>query len=136
MISQQNLLDIAKSRFQESRILFTNDRYDGAVYLCGYALELMLKRHIVKILNWDGYPEDNPEFKKYQSFKVHNLDVLLHLSGLEKKIQSDVKMLTLWQIAGKWDSEIRYRQIGQLSKREANDIIEASRELLKYLLKL
>ena len=42
-------------------------------------------------VNWDGYPDDSTEFKSYQSFKVHNLSVLLHLSGLEKRIQNEKK---------------------------------------------
>ena len=63
MINSDDLFKIAKSRFEEASVLLKNNKYDGAVYLCGYALELMLKRHIVKILGWDGYPDSGNEFE-------------------------------------------------------------------------
>ena len=135
MISPQDLHDIAVSRYQEAKILLDNDKPDGAIYLCGYALELMLKKCIVKTLNWDGYL-DGREFENYKSFKVHNLDVLLHLSGIEKKIQADSTMYARWQIAKNWDSEIRYKQVGKVSKSEAQRIIDASKEVLNYLNKI
>lgn len=97
MIKAQQLYDIAKCRYEEAGILLVNKKADGAVYLCGYSLELILKYKIVKVLNWDGYPENSNEFKGYQSFKVHNLDVLLKLSGLEKKF----KQITQYMPVGK-----------------------------------
>jgi hypothetical protein len=133
MINSQDLLNLAKSRFDEAQILLLNKKPDGAVYLCGYSIELMLKRHIVKILNWEGYPDTNNEFENYKSFKVHNLDVLLNLAGLEKKVQLNTKMFTLWQIAKNWNSEFRYKQVGLLSISDAKSIIEASRSFLNYL---
>ena len=133
MIASQDLFDIAKARYSESKILLKNEKPDGAVYLCGYAIELMLKRQIVKIHNWDGYPSIPKEFDSYKSFKVHNLDILLNLAGLEKKVQADTKMFAIWQIVKNWDSETRYRQVNQLSKSDAEGIIEASREFLNYL---
>lgn len=136
MISPQDLFEVAKSRFEESRILLHENKPDGAVYLCGYAIELMLKRCIVQKLDWDGYPDSTKEFEDYKSFKVHNLDVLLRLAGLEKKIQGDTKMFARWQIAKNWNSEVRYKQIGRLSISDARGIINASREVLNYLVNI
>jgi len=133
MISPQDLFDIAKSRYEESKILLREHKPDGAVYLCGYAIELMLKRYIVKALDWDAYPDTDKEFWDYKSFKTHNLDVLLRLAGLEKKIQGDTSLYARWQIAKNWDSEIRYREIGRLSESDAQAIITASRDVLNYL---
>lgn len=135
MISNQKLYDLAKSRYDESKILLTNHRPDGAVYLCGYALELILKQRIVKTLDWDGYPETKKEFEYYKSFKVHDLDVLLRLCGLEKKIQADNTIFALWQIAKGWNSEIRYREIGKVPESEASGIIEATRKIINFVLR-
>lgn len=136
MISQDDLLRISLSRFKEAKILLEKNRFDGAVYLCGYALELLLKRHICTVLNWDdGYPSTSKEFDKLKlkSFKTHDLNCLLKLSGLEKQVRADSALFADWQIANTWDSEIRYRNIGSVNKTEAESTINASRTLLNYI---
>jgi hypothetical protein len=103
--------------------------------LCGYAVELVLKRHICKILGWEKYPPaENQE--SYKSFMTHKLDVLLNLAGLEKKIQSDDITFAQWQIVRKWDSEIRYKEIGTFSQVEAKSIIDATRSICNLIFKL
>ena len=135
MLTAQNIYALAKCRYEEAKILLKNDKPDGAVYLCGYALELILKWKIIKILEWDGYPETTKEFENYKSFKVHKLDVLLSLSGLGKKIQFDNNIYARWQIASTWDSEIRYKEIGRITEAEANDIIEATKQTINFILR-
>lgn len=47
-----------------------------------------------KTLKWEGFPGSTKEFQGYQSFKTHNLDILLYLrlrraiASLEKSIRS------------------------------------------------
>ena len=81
--SRSDLRRVARSRLQEAQILFDAGRYDAAVYLCGYAVELALKARICMGLGWKEYPTPK---EKYKSFYVHDLDVLLHLSGRESAI--------------------------------------------------
>jgi len=132
-MTPETLLEIAKTRFEEARILLASDKSDGAIYLCGYALELMLKRQVAKILGWEQYP-DKKEFNNgYNSFRTHDLDILLHLSGLEQEFRADNDLYVQWQKAKSWNSEIRYRKVGEITKLEASGIIEASRTVLKYL---
>jgi|CXWL01.1.fsa_nt_gi hypothetical protein len=133
MIPSQDIFDIAKSRFDEANILLKNGKPDGAVYLAGYAIELMLKRRIVHLLEWDGYPETNNEFERKMSFKTHNLDFLLHLSGLEKRIQAITQMYAKWQIARTWSEQRRYKAVGTIETAEAQDIIGATREVLNFI---
>jgi len=83
VISRTDLQKMARAKLEDAEILLQAKRYDSAVYLCGYAIELALKARICLILNWNGYPSTNAEFQKYQSFKTHELDVLLRLSGTE-----------------------------------------------------
>ncbi len=59
--------------------MFNGKRYDGAVYLSGYAVELTIKARICKTLKWPGFPETNNEWKDLQSSKTHKLEVLLLL---------------------------------------------------------
>lgn len=135
MLSSQTLYDLAKCRFDEAEILLANQKPDGAVYLSGYAVELMLKRRIVHVLDWDGFPDSNSEFEQKKSFRIHKLDTLLHFSGLEKKLKADNALFARWQIASTWDSEIRYREIGKMTEDEARDVVEASRDILNFILR-
>lgn len=73
----------------DSEVLFRARRYDGAIYLCGYAVEIALKERICKTLCWDGYPSTRGEFQDYQTFRTHSLDVLLKLSGVESTIKRE-----------------------------------------------
>ena len=86
MITATNLRAIAVAKLEDARVLLANQRLDGAAYICGYAVELCLKARICDTLNWRGYPESTSEFKDLASFKVHNLQMLLILSGRETMI--------------------------------------------------
>ena len=101
---------IARARLEDATALFKNDRLDGALYMCGYAVELALKARICTTLSWTGFPEKRSEFEDLASFKTHKLDVLLRLTGHEQRIKTD--FVWAWSAIAKWDPEARYRPIG------------------------
>ena len=133
MLTKYDLYTLAKSRFDESKILRDNSKPDGAVYLCGYAMELMLKFRIIHILQWDGYPDTPKEFADKKTFRTHDLELLLELSGLKKVVFADIVMLAKWQIVSPWNSEIRYKAPGTFSNADADSIINATRDILNYI---
>lgn len=91
-------------------MLLGANRADGAGYVCGYAVELALKARICETLNWPGFPENRREFENFASFRTHKLDVLLTLSGQERRIKSDY--FSEWSAVVSWDPETRYRLVG------------------------
>ena len=131
MIDRSELKEIAQARARDSRILVGSERYDGAIYLCGYAVEIALKARICATLGWSGYPSSRAEFQKYQSFRTHDLDALLHLCGLEAEIKAN--FLTEWSVVAAWDPEIRYKLPGSATQAEADLMIESTRTLLGAL---
>lgn len=131
MLSKTEVLQIAKARLKDAEILDKAKRYDGAVYLCGYAVELKLKYCICKALKWNGYPNTRKEFEEYSSFKTHNLSVLLSLSGRESKIKTG--FLAEWSTVNTWDPEARYNVIGNVTKTDSQQMIHATQALLKAL---
>jgi len=88
MIPIQELKKLVSARLKDAEVLYNGKRYDGAVYLCGYAVELILKAKICKTLKWTEFPSTSGEFQGLQSFKTHRLDMLLRLSGQEVKIKT------------------------------------------------
>jgi HEPN domain-containing protein len=131
VIERRELRKIARARLVDSEALYRARRYDGAVYLCGYAVEVALKARICQTLHWPDFPVTPREFQNLQSFKVHNLDALLRLSGREIPIKA--KLFAEWSIIATWDPEVRYKEIGTAGQADALDMIEAARALLKAL---
>lgn len=131
MLTPADLRTIAHSRLQDAQILFANARYDGAGYICGYAVELILKARICDTLNWPGYPATRNEFTNLLSFKTHNLDVLLSLSGREQAIKKH--HFTHWSIVSDWNPEDRYRVVGGVSATDAQEFLASTAALLPLI---
>lgn len=131
MLTRKELREIIKARMDDAEALFAAGRYDGAIYLCGYAVELGLKLQICKTLHWPAFPSTDSEFRGYGSFKVHNLDVLLSLSGAEKRIKKNY--LSQWSEVAKWDPTARYKPIGEATDLQARRMIDSAKVLLSAL---
>ena len=104
MLDLKDIKDLAKARHKDARVLLLGKRYESAMYLCGYAVELSLKARICRTLKWAGYPATAREFDNYKSFKTHNLSVLLHLSGIEERINRD--LLKEWSVVAQWSPRV------------------------------
>jgi len=131
VIDRDDIEKIAKARLKDAKVLADARRYEGAMYLCGYAVELGLKARICRTLEWTGFPSTKNEFKGYSSFKTHDLDVLLHLSGIEKRIKKE--LLAEWSIVAEWDPESRYNVIGSVSPGKSDSMILSATTLLAKL---
>ncbi|NQU78112.1 HEPN domain-containing protein [Candidatus Falkowbacteria bacterium] len=125
---KDDITKIARARLKDAEVLFKEGRCDGAVYICGYAVELGLKRQICKRLNWSKYP---PNSEDYKSFKTHNLDILLTLTGKEDKIKD--QYFAEWSIVAQWDPESRYNPIGEITEHDTQLMIDATKILLRQL---
>jgi len=118
---------IVQARLKDAEVLLEASRYDGSIYLCGYAAELGLKARICRTLQWEEYPTSG----KYSTFKTHDLDVLLHLTGLEDKVK--LKLMAEWSIVAQWNPEARYNPIGNVNESDAKDMLDSTKELIKQL---
>ncbi len=131
MIPVAELDRIAEARLEDGKALLAGGRYDGATYVCGYAVEVALKARICRILNWSEFPTTSGEFQAYRTFKTHELDVLLRLSGQEARIK--LQHFTLWNAVAVWKVESRYNVIGTVQRADAESMISAAELLMKAL---
>jgi HEPN domain-containing protein len=122
---------LSQARLADAEALLAAGRFDGATYLCGYAVEIALKARICRTLNWEGFPETGSEFANFKSFRTHDLDVLLRLSGLEATIKEN--HFPLWNAVVIWDPESRYRAIGSVTQSAAEEMVKAAKPLLELL---
>jgi hypothetical protein len=130
MIHPADLRHVARARLRDAQALLGARRFNGAMYVCGYAVELALKARICRTLKWSGFPQTSHEFMGLQSMRTHNLDTLLHLSGVEGRVRGE--HMWLWSEILAWSPEKRY-QTTQSTSREASVMIAAAVKLLEVL---
>jgi len=131
MIPVADLDKIAQARLDDAKALLAAGRHDGATYLCGYGVEVALKARICRVLDWAGFPSTGGEFQGYQSFRTHDLEVLLHLSGQEQRIKQS--HFEDWNAVVVWNPESRYDVIGTAERSTTQAMILAAASLLQVL---
>jgi hypothetical protein len=118
---------ISLEKLTDAEILFANNRWEGAHYLCGYSIEFKLKARICKTLNWSDYRTE----KGYDNFRIHNLPILLSLSGIENSIKAGYR--PQWDTVSQWNPEMRYDVITIYTQASATAIISDTKTLLTQL---
>lgn len=131
MLSAIALRQIARARLADAQALLRARRYDGAAYLAGYVVELALKARICRTLKWPGFPEKRSEFEGLQSFKTHDLDILLRLSGREQYIK--VSLFPEWTVVSQWNPEARYQAVGTVTAQAVRQMLAAATKLMVKL---
>ena len=131
MISPKELRTIAKARLRDAQVLILARRFDGAWYLCGYAIELALKARICRTLKWPGFPESAQDFKGLQSVKTHDLKILLRFSGIEDRVKA--KRMKEWSVVLVWNPEKRYQANRLSTAQQAANMVECVERLLEVL---
>jgi HEPN domain-containing protein len=131
VLSAAQLKALAQARLADAEVLLQAGRFDGSAYLCGYAVELALKARACKTLKWADFPEKDKEFKGLGSFKTHDLDILLRLSGREQYIK--VNFFAEWTVVSQWNPESRYQPVGTVTTVTAQGMISAAKKVLANL---
>ncbi len=130
MIKRDELKRTAVDRLKDARILAENNRFEGAAYICGYAVEIALKYAICGTLNWEEFPFTPGEFKKLTNFRTHDLEILLLLSGIESRIKS--KLLYEWSVVLEWSPENRYGN-SNITVKKTEDMLNCTEILLEEI---
>ena len=131
MIPLSELDNISRARLEDARALLNAGRFDGATYLCGYAVEIALKARICRALNWPEFLGTSGEFQAYRNFQTHELDVLLRLCGQEARIKQN--HFAVWNVVATWKVESRYNVVGTAQEGDAESMIQAAEELVAVL---
>jgi hypothetical protein len=131
MIISSELRSIASEKLTDAEILLQSKRFDSAVYLCGYCIEIALKYRICKTLNWSGFPSTSKEFEKLKSIRTHDLDVLLSFTGLESQIKSG--HIKEWSTISAWNPEVRYQVAGSVDELNALKMIKSVKIIMALL---
>jgi hypothetical protein len=114
-------------RLLDAKCLQEAGRFQGAIYLCGYALECHLKASVCAARGVAHIEE--AEAKDLG----HSLEKSLHAAGLTKKLDriEDLRVAFL-RITRQWSTEIRYSSRTG-SDRECISFLRDTRALLLWL---
>lgn len=124
-VTLQLLQELAELRKTEASCLLQGSFYSGAYYLTGYAIECAMKACIAKTVQAEVIQDRGFE----SQFYVHDLEKLLHLSGLgpefEQAQKQNRKLRGNWGIVSKWNEASRYET---WTKTDAEDMFLAATE--------
>lgn len=124
-MTPQEILDNITQKYLDAKLLCENGRYANSIYLCGYCVELALKYAITKRLNWTKFNTEG----KFKFLKVHDLDLLVALTGDELRI----KKLSYWSVVQVWNESKRYEDPSQAKQEGTEAMIEATKKLVEEL---
>jgi hypothetical protein len=92
---------VARIRREDPVVLLQEQRYSGAIYLGGYAVECILKWAVTQRQALIYLP---------QNLETHDWDTLLAATGLQRLLQAEPVMNTLYSdLADIWGPELRYQ---------------------------
>ena len=135
MESQADILRMAYQKLEEAECLIGFGFFDGAYYLGGYAVELLLKAKVCKTLGIDDFfAFDRFKREFYKPYKVHDYKELMVLSGLYsefEKSKTDYVFSAHWDIVYTWNESARYA-LGK-SNEDAQNFLTSLNEIVKWI---
>ena len=92
MKNAEEIKKLSNLRLAEATILCEKEKYDGAFYLAGYSVELMLKAKICEHFKIDNlFDKEGCTIQGIKDLRdvveTHNINLLLIFSGLEEKFR-------------------------------------------------
>jgi hypothetical protein len=145
VIPDQTLKYLVSNKLRDARVLMKNDRFAAAIYIAGYAIEIVLKLKICQNLQFgQGFPETKQEMNNYlvhinrnnlkpvvihiSDVRNHDLNKLLYYSGVETIVNKNLR--SEWAIVNQWNPEIRYKKI-RILKKSAEDYIKSVSKIIR-----
>jgi HEPN domain-containing protein len=131
MISRVELRRVARARLADAEALAKAGRYDGAVYLCGYAVEIGLKCRICRTLKWADFPTTAGS-----SSRIRASGHTISASCCDSPDENWTSRRSSWLNGRRvktWSPDVRYKAVGSATGPHARAMIQAAQVLLKAL---
>jgi len=150
--SSSEIKQLAYERLSEAEILCNAGKYDGAFYLAGYSVELMLKAKICEHFGIDNLFDERASnihgvATVRNAVKKHDIRLLFIYSGLitkfrKAKVVDQILMETYGYLIANpgdeslWNEQVRYQPIGSQNKQNVQELIKLLNDdkgLLKWI---
>lgn len=123
-MNKTDLENLVEIRLAEAKILLESDKYEGAYYLMGYAVECALKACIAKQVNQFDFPNKQLANQSH----THKLTELLGVAGLKQRLaekeDQNTEFKLNWAVVKDWSEVSRYECTVEASK--AEDLFNAA----------
>lgn len=134
-MNRDDFKQIAKIRLKEARTLLKNGNYDGAYYLCGYAVECGLKACIAKKTKRFDFPDEKTVKNSY----THDIEQLVGVAGLKQDLQNEMRsnrqFAVNWAVVKDWDEVSRYERHSDRTARDLySAIVDRKNGVLKWII--
>jgi hypothetical protein len=98
---------LAHIRLKDAKALLQLQRYSGAYYLAGYAVECALKACISKQTKRYAFP---PKQDQVGRMYTHRIDTLANLARfpVERESKADPRFALYWAVVKDWNEGTRY----------------------------
>ncbi len=107
-MNRADLQLLAEERLEDARVLIGSQRWAGAYYLLGYAIECGLKACAARQFRQDEVPDKTI----VNDFYTHRLDKLLGIAGikaaLDRRASHDAAFQINWNTVRDWSETSRY----------------------------
>jgi HEPN domain-containing protein len=134
-MNRNDLRQLARIRLKEARALIEAKCFDGAYYLCGYAVECALKACVAKATR----RSDFPDLEKAKASYTHNLASLVKQAGLEAdrlaEAASDSTFDLKWNVAKDWTEKSRYEQHNETKARDLYRAVAGKHGVMRWIRK-
>jgi len=126
-VDRGRLQRLASTRLDDAKALLETERWSGAYYLCGYAIECGLKACLLRHLGEsDAVFGDFAYVKKLADCWTHDLVKLVNLAGLDAAFGdargANQKLAAHWGVTKDWRETSRYEE---KDEREATALYKA-----------
>jgi hypothetical protein len=136
-VSEQ--IKASRHRLEDAEALFAAERWRGAMYLAGYALECLLKAKLMqrfqcrKLEVLEEELHKRKLLPKSRSVFTHELESLLQLLGVVDRLKQDPAMFRRYKYANLWAPAWCYNAAPTLPE-DAEVFLDAVRELRTWIM--
>jgi hypothetical protein len=119
-LNRSTLQGLSRERIEDAGALLAAQRWSGAYYLAGYALECALKSCVLAHIDRTGIIFQDKKFA--EKCWTHDLEVLVEQAGLKDERDNLAKINSIfaqnWTFAKDWKEISRYEVKSQLEAEE------------------
>ncbi len=127
-MNRTTLQQLSDERVEDAKALLAANRWAGAYYLAGYALECALKSCVLAYVERTGIIFEDKKFA--EKCWTHDLESLVKQADLDaergRAIAANARLGTNWLIVKDWSETTRYRLSSQLQAEKLVDAIADS----------
>lgn len=155
MIPVADFQHTACERFRDAKCLLDGERFDGAIYMAGYALEIAIKVKLCHSKEMPAFPDTEDEWKdvngalkkfdntwkktnnafdkESKSWKEHLSEELVN--RLDESLKNQILANRDWRKIRIWSVDLRYRR-GIATTSQATGFINAIEHIANNILKV